>query len=60
MCIHEHITLGAVHILRQPKSGVPGHPLRQLSSAFARRPFRTTIFDVDFFACYMALINMNV
>ena len=50
MCIHEHITLGAVHILRQPRSGVPGHPLRQLSSAFARRPFRTTIFDVDFFA----------
>ena len=77
MCIHEHITLGAVHILRQPRSGVPGPPLpppsamisiwltplvsngqhlayppsppRQLSSAFARRPFRTTVFDVDFF-----------
>ena len=28
----------------------PPSPLRQLSSAFARRPFCTTIFDVDFFA----------
>ena len=28
----------------------PPSPPRQLSSAFARRPFCTTIFDVDFFA----------
>ena len=28
----------------------PASPLRQLSSAFARRPFCTTIFDVGFFA----------
>ena len=71
--------LGAVHILRQPKTGVPTPPLpppsamvsiwltppppsvsngqhlayppsppRQPSSAFSRRPYCTTIFDVDF------------
>ena len=41
----------SVHILRQPKSGVPGPPLppRQILSAFARRPFCTTIFYEDLF-----------
>ena len=64
---------GAVHILRQPKSGVHGPPLpqqwsafdlppppRQLSSAFARRPFCTTIFEVDFFAGDINLYGSNL
>ena len=51
-------SLGAVHILRQPKWDVRRPPLPpcQLSSAFARCPFCTTIF---LFACFMALLMMN-
>ena len=74
----EHLSLGAVHILRQPKTGVrrpppplsanvsfwltpppplvsfcqqladPPSPLRQLSSAFGKRPICTTNFTEDF------------
>ena len=57
------LMLGAVHILCQPKSGVPGPPLpppsamvsiwltppRQLSSTFALRPFCTNFFYVALF-----------
>ena len=51
-----HITSAKVRGSLTP----PDYPLRQLSSAFARRPFCTTIFDVDFFAGDINLYGSNL
>ena len=48
--------LGAVHILRQPKSGVSGPPLRQQLSAFGLPPLPPPTADV---ICERPLISQG-